>query len=157
MTKEWLKYLGVGLIFLLLQVILFRHLGLFYAQPDIILIFLVWFMSRKNRTASLLIAALLGFLYDFILDLWGLHMFTKTLLVYIGYRFIPKSQKATLAVGPVFLTTLLAAVAHNFIFLGLSFIVQNYGAEIMFWNHIIGSSLYSATIASVIYLFKTKS
>lgn len=157
MTKEWLKYLGAGLVFLLLQIILFRHLSIFYAQPDIILIFLVWFMSNKNRTAALLMAALLGFLQDFFLDLWGLHMFTKTLLVYISHRFIPKAPKTNLSIGPVFLTILLAALLHNLIFLGLNMIVQNYTAETLFWHHILGSSVYSATVASVIYLFRTKS
>lgn len=157
MTKEWLKYIGAGLVVLLLQIILFRHLTVFYAQPDLVLIFLVWYMSRKNRTAALLMAALLGFLQDFFLDLWGLHMFTKTLLVYVGHRFIPKAQKTNLSIGPVFLTILLAALLHNLIFLGLNMFIQNYTAEILFWHHLIGSSLYSAIVASVIYLFKTQS
>ncbi|MCW9707759.1 rod shape-determining protein MreD [Fodinibius salsisoli] len=157
MSKKQLTHLGIGLVFLLLQVVLFRHLTVFHAQPDLVLIFLVWYMSRQNRTAALLMAALLGFFQDFLLDLWGLHMFTKTLLVYISHRFIPKTRAITLSIGPVGLTVLLAAFLQNLIFLGLNMFIQNYSAELLFWNHLIGSSLYSAVIASVIYLFRNKS
>lgn len=156
MSKEQLKYIAAGFIFLLLQIVLFRHLTIFRAQPDLVLIFLVWYMSRQNRTAALLMAALLGFLQDFFLDLWGLHMFTKTLLVYLGYRFIPKAHSATLSIGPVGLTIFLAALLHNLIFLGLNLFIQNYSAELLFWYHLIGSSLYSAIVASVIHLFRNK-
>lgn len=156
MTKEQLKYIGIGIIFLLLQIVLFRHLSIYQMQPDLIIIFLVWFMSKQNRTAALLMASLLGFFQDFLLDLWGLHMFTKTLLVYVSYRFIPQSHKTPLVIGPVFLTVFLAALLHNIIFLGLNLFIQNYSAEILFWRHLIGNSLYSAVVACCIHLFRTQ-
>ncbi|SHE78980.1 rod shape-determining protein MreD [Fodinibius roseus] len=156
MTKEQLKYIGAGVLFLLLQIMLFRHLSIYQMQPDLVLVFLVWFMSKKDRAAALLMAGLLGFLQDFLLDLWGLHMFTKTLLVYLSHRFIPQDQKTPLLIGPVFLTVLLAALLHNLIFLGLNLFIQNYSAEVLFWRHLIGNSLYSAVIACCIHLFRTK-
>lgn len=154
MTKGQLKYIGIGVLFLLLQIVLFRHLSIYQMQPDLVIIFLAWFMSRQNRTAALLMAALLGFLQDFLLDLWGLHMFTKTLLVYLSHRFIPQHQKTPLSIGPVFLTVLAVAVLHNIIFLGLNLFIQNYSAEILFWRHLLGSSLYTAVIACCIHLFR---
>lgn len=156
MTKEQLKYIGIGVLFLLLQIVLFRHLSIYQMQPDLVIVFLVWFMSKQSRTASLLMACLLGFLQDFLLDLWGVHMFTKTLLVYLSHRFIPQDQKTPLLIGPVFLTVILAALLHNIIFLGLNLFIQTYSVEVLFWRHLIGSSLYSAVIACCIYLFRTK-
>ncbi|SMO77398.1 rod shape-determining protein MreD [Fodinibius sediminis] len=156
MTKEQLKYLSIGLLFLLLQVVLFRHLTIFRMQPDLVLIFLVWFMSKKNRATALLMGALLGFLQDFFLDLWGLHMFTKTLLVYLSHRFIPKDHTKLLLIGPVFTTVFSAALLHNIIFLGLNLFIQNYTAEIIFWRQLVGNSLYSAIVACCIHLFRTQ-
>lgn len=155
MNKYQLKYMGIGLLALLLQIVLFRHLSIFHTQPDLVLIFLLWYMSRQTRTASLLMAAALGFCQDFLLDLWGLHMFTKTLLVYLSYQFIPREEKTTLLIGPVFMTVLLAALCHNIIFLGLNLFIQSYSAEVLFWRQLIGNSLYSAVVACCVHLFRS--
>lgn len=156
MNPERLKNVGIGLVFLLMQVMLFRHLKIYQVQPDLILIFLVWYMARKNRTAALFMAAGLGFLQDALLDLWGLHMFTKTLLVFIGYNFIPQGAKKRLLVGQVFLIIAIASLLHNLIFLGLNALIENYSGEIFFWRQLLGSSLYTAVVASFIQLFRTR-
>lgn len=156
MNPERLKNIGIGLVFLLLQVVLFRHLKIYQVQPDLILIFLVWYMARKNRTAALLMAAGLGFMQDALLDLWGLNMFSKTLLTFVGYNFIPRGSKKRLLVGQVFLTITIACLLHNLIFLGLNALIQNYTAEMFFWRQLIGNSLYTAIVASFIQLFRTK-
>lgn len=156
MNPERFKNIGIGLIFLLMQVVLFRHLDIFQIQPDMVLIFLVWYMARKNRTAALLMAAGLGFLQDALLDLWGLNMFSKTLLTFIGYNFIPQGSKKRLLVGQVFLTILIACLLHNLIFLALNSLIENYSAEMFFWRQLFGSSLYTAAIASFIQLFRTR-
>lgn len=154
MNPERFKNFGIGLGLLLIQIMLFRHLKIMQVQPDLILIFLVWYMAGKNRTAALLMAAGLGFLQDAILDLWGLNMFSKTLLVFISYNFIPKGPKRLL-IGQIFLTIFIVAVVHNLIFLGLNALIENYTGEIFFWRHLIGSSIYTAFVASFIQLFRT--
>lgn len=156
MNFERFKNFGIGLAFLLVQIVLFRHLKIMQVQPDLLLIFLVWYMGRKDRTSALLMAAGLGFLQDALLDFWGLNMFTKTLLVFISYNFIPKGTQKQLLIGQVFLTIVIAALLHNLIFLGLNAIIQSYTGEYFFWQHLIGSSLYTAFIASFIQLFRTK-
>lgn len=155
MNPERLKNIGLGISFLLLQILLFRHLKIYQIQPDLILIFLVWYMTKKDRTSALLMAAGFGFLQDALLDLWGLNMFTKTLLTFIGYNFIPRGSKKRLLVGQVFLTMLIASLLHNLIFLGLNVVIQNYSAEFYFWRHLLGNSLYTAVVASFIQLFRT--
>lgn len=156
MNPERFKNIGTGLLFLLLQIVLFRHLDIYQIQPDLVLIFLVWYMARKDRTAALLMAAGLGFLQDALLDLWGLNMFSKTLLTFIGYNFIPRGSKKRLLVGQVFLTIIIASLLHNLIFLALNSLIENYSAEMFFWRHLFGSSLYTAVIASFIQLFRTR-
>jgi rod shape-determining protein MreD len=155
MNSERIKNIGIGIGFLLLQVVLFRHLKIFQIQPDLVLIFLVWYMARKDRTAALLMAAGLGFLQDAMLDLWGLNMFSKTLLTFIGYNFIPRGSKKRLLVGQVFLTVMVACLIHNLIFLGLNALIENYTAEVFFWRHLFGNSLYTAFVAGFIQLFRT--
>lgn len=156
MNPDRLKHIGLGLLFLLVQIVLFRHLKIFQVQPDLVLIFLVWYMARKDRTSAILMAAGLGFMQDALLDLWGLNMFSKTLLTFIGYNFIPKNSQKQLLLGQVFLTVLIACLAHNLIFLGLNTVIKNYTAEIFFWRHLLGNSLYTSVIAGVIYLFRTR-
>lgn len=156
MNPERLRNIGLGILFLLVQVVLFRHLKILQVQPDLVLIFLLWYAARQDRTAAVLMAAGFGFLQDALLDLWGMNMFTKTLLIFISYNFIPKNTKKQLLIGQVFLSVFIAALVHNFIFLGLNTLIENYTAEIFFWRHLLGNSLYTAVIAGVIYLFRTR-
>lgn len=155
MNPERLKNFGLGFLFLLVQLVLFRHLKIYQVQPDLVLIFLIWYAARQDRTSAILMAAGLGFFQDALLDLWGLNMFSKTLLIFISYNFIPKKSKQLL-IGQVFLTILIASLLHNIIFLGLNAIIQNYTAELFFWRHLFGNSLYTAVIAGVIYLFRSR-
>ncbi|MGM0545899.1 MAG: rod shape-determining protein MreD [Bacteroidota bacterium] len=155
MNPERFKNFGIGLGLLLIQIMLFRHLQIMQVQPDLLLIFLVWYMSQKDRTTALLMAAGLAFLQDALLDLWGLNMFSKTLLVFVSYNFIPRGGKKRLLIGQIFLTIFVVAVIHNLIFLGLNSVIENYTGEIFFWRHLIGSSIYTALVASFIHLFRT--
>lgn len=156
MNPARFKNIGLGILFLLAQVTLFRHLKIYQIQPDLVLIFVIWFMARNDRTAALLTAAGLGFMQDALLDLWGLNMFSKTLLVFITYNFIPRNTKKQLLIGQVFLTVLIVGLLHNFIFLGLNTLIENYTAELFFWRQLFGNSLYTAVVAAIIYLFRTR-
>lgn len=155
MSRERLKDFGIGLGFVVLQIVMFRHLKLWEMQPDLVLIYILWMITHKDRTSCLLIAAGLGFFQDALLDLWGLNMFSKTLMTFAIYNFIPKSSEIRLLIGQVFLTVLIASMVHNILFLGLSFIVESYSAEILFWRQWIGNALYTAVVGSFIYLFRT--
>lgn len=155
MNAERFKNIGIGLGFLLLQLVIFRHLKIFQVQPDLVLIFLIWYMARADRTSALLMAAGFGFLQDAMLDLWGLNMFSKTLLIFMSYHFIPRGKKRLL-IGQVFLAVLIACLLHNLIFLGLNVLIENYTAEIFFWRQLFGNGLYTAIVASFIQLFRTR-
>lgn len=155
MNTERLKDFGIGLGFVALQIVMFRHLKVFEMQADLVLIYILWLITNRDRTSCLLIAAGLGFFQDALLDLWGLNMFSKTLLTFIVYNFIPKRSEVRLLIGQIFLTVFIASVVHNIIFLGLSFIMESYSAEIIFWRQWLGSAIYTAIVASFIQLFRT--
>lgn len=155
MTGERIKDFGLGFGFVVLQVVLFRHLKVYDMQADLVLIFLLWFMMRRDRTSAIVMAAVLGFTQDALLDLWGLNMFSKTLMTFVGFNFLPKNSDVRLILGQVFLTVFIASIIHNLIFLGLSSVVQNYSAELLFWRQLIGNSIYTGLVASFIQLFRT--
>ena len=155
MNTERLKDFAVGLGFLALQIVFFRHLKVFSMEPDVVLVFLIWYITQRDRTSAILMAAVLGFLQDAMLDLWGLNLFCKTLTIFITYNFIPKSKETQLLLGQVFVTIGVTALIHNLIFVGLSSAVELYSAELIFWKQWIGNSIYTAIAGSFIHLFRT--
>lgn len=155
MSRDWLRDFGLGLGFVILQIILFRHLKVYEMQADLVLVFLVWYMMRRDRTSAIIMAATLGFIQDATLDLWGLNMFSKTFIAFVGYSFLPKNSDTRLVLGQVFAIIGIVALVHNLIFLGLSSVVQNYSAEFLFWRQLLGNSIYTALVGSFIQLFRT--
>lgn len=155
MNVDRLKDFGIGLGFVALQIVLFRHLKIFEMQADIVLVFLIWYMTQRDRTTAIIMAGLLGFFQDALLDLWGLNMFSKTLIVFSAYNIIPKTKEIRLLLGQVFLTIVLISLAHNLVYLGLNSVIEQYAAELMFWRQLAGNSIYTAIVGSFIYLFRT--
>lgn len=155
MNLKQLKDFVIGLGFVALQVVLFRHLKIYEMQADVVLIFLIWYMTQRDRTTAIVMAAVLGFFQDAFLDLWGLNMFSKTLIVFSAFNIIPKTKEIRLLLGQVFLTVLLISLAHNLVYLGLNSLVEQYSAELIFWQQLAGNSIYTAVVGSFIYLFRT--
>ncbi|MDX1585659.1 MAG: rod shape-determining protein MreD, partial [Balneolaceae bacterium] len=116
MNLRHFKDFGIGLGFVALQIVLFRHLKIYEMQADLVLIYLIWYMTQRDRTSSIIMAALLGFFQDAFLDLWGLNMFSKTLIVFSAFNIIPKTKEIRLLLGQVFLSIFLIALAHNLIY-----------------------------------------
>lgn len=156
MNTDKLREYAIGLGVIFIQLALFRHLKIYNMQPDLILIYLLWVATKKDRTSVIILAAVLGFFQDALLDLWGLNMFSKTFLIFAVYNFIPKTSNVRLLAGQAFFFVFIAALIHNLIFLGLNMAVENYSAEFLFWSQWLGNSLYTAVVAFFIYLFRTK-
>lgn len=155
MTTERVKDFAIGLGFVALQIVMFRHLKIWEMQPDLVLIYILWLITQRDRTTCLIMTAGLALVQDALLDMWGLNMFSKILLTFITYNFIPKSSDVRLLIGQIFLTVLIASMVHNIIFLGLNIIVESYSAELLFWRQWIGNAIYTAIVASFIHLFRT--
>lgn len=155
MNSERIKDYAYGLLFIVLQIVIFRHLKFYNMQADIVLIYVLWIATRRDRTTAIIVAAVLGFLQDAMLDTWGLNLFAKTLLTFAAYNFIPRSSDIRLLTGQIFLSVLIAALFHNIIYLSLGWFIESYTTELFFWRHLIGNSILTALVGSFLYVFKT--
>lgn len=150
--RDFLKGLGM----LAVQIILLRHLQIYGAEADLILIWLLWLCTRKTRTEALLFAAFFGFAQDAMTDLWGLHTFSKTLLVFIFHNYLGKLSENRFILWQIFLILLASAFFHNLIFILLSSFAGIYATGIMAWSMLLGGSVYTAIIGSFLYLVRTE-
>lgn len=155
MKSQLTRDILIGLGCLAVQILLFRHLTIFGAEPDFVLVYLLWIMSSRDRTTAIVHGAALGFAMDFFLDFWGLHMLSKTLLAFLGYNFIPKVSETKMLYSQVFVIILLAGLFHNLIFTGVAQFAEIFRVDQLFWVIWLGNSLLTALIGTFFYLFKT--
>lgn len=154
MNAQSVKRIGAAIAVVILQVVFFRHLKIFGMQPDIILIFLLWYITKSSRTAAILMAASVGFAQDALLDLWGLNMFAKILTVFLGHSWISNNMDMRQQLPRIIAVVFIAALGHNLIFVTLSSVVENYTAELLFWRQWIGNAVYTTIVAGIIQLFR---
>ncbi len=50
MTTERFKDFAIGLGFVALQIVMFRHLKVWEMQPDLVLIYILWLITQRDRT-----------------------------------------------------------------------------------------------------------
>lgn len=144
--------LGIG--FVAVQIVLMRHLEIFGATSDLVLLFLLWLTTNKNKTACILFAASLGFLQDSLTDLWGIHMFSKTLTIFILHGYLNRIKEKQLLFWQVFLFILMSAVVHNTIFFSVTLFSDLYTAGFLTLSILIYSPLYTSFIGSFLHLVK---
>src|SRR5690625_5461837 len=82
-----------GILLIAIQIVLLRHLQIFGATADLVLVYIVWLCIRRDKTLCLIYAAIFGLLADAYTDLWGLHMFSKTLLVFILHGYLNRIKE----------------------------------------------------------------
>ncbi|MGM0506942.1 MAG: hypothetical protein ACQER4_07120 [Bacteroidota bacterium] len=143
-----------GTIILLAQLLLMRHLTIFGTEGDLILIWLVWMASRKNRTQVLLYTALFSFLLDLGTEMWGIHTFAKTLLIYFSHTYLNNVSANRLLFWQVFLILLVIACVHQVLIVLLT---ELNGIPLGPWSRltlISAGSLYTASAGSFLYLIR---
>lgn len=155
MNPQSFKNIGLAIAAVVMQVVFFRHLKIFGMQPDVVLIFLLWYMMQGTRTAAILMAAFLGLAQDALLDMWGLNMFAKTLLAFLAHNWISTNLELRHQLPRILAVVLIAALGHNLIFVTLNILTENYTAELLFWRYWIGNAVYTTIIAGIIQLFRT--
>lgn len=148
------RLLLIGLGIVGIQTVLLRHLEIFGSEADLVLIFLLWICTNRSKTEALLFTAFLGFAQDALTDLWGLHMFSKTLLIFILHNYLNRISKSGFIFWQVFLLILGAAIIHNLIFYGVSMFSGLYTLVGIFWSFILVSSIFTAILGSFLYLVK---
>lgn len=144
--------IGVGIVSI--QTVLLRHFEIYGSEADLVLIFLLWICAKQPKTNSLLFAAFLGFSQDALTDLWGLHMFSKTLLVFILHGFLNRISKTGFIFWQVFILILVTALFHNIIFYGISLFSGLYTTIGVLWTFLLASSLFTATLGSFLFLVR---
>ena len=152
--SETIRLLFIGLGIVGIQTVLLRHLEIFGAEADLVLIFILWICAKRPKTDALLFAALFGFCQDAMTDLWGLYMFSKTLLIFILYGFLNRISKTKFIFWQVFLLILSAAFLHNLIFYGVSLFSGLYTSGPVLWSLLLVSSLFTSIVGSFLHLVK---
>lgn len=154
MNANSLKDLFIGVCFIFLEVILFKHLSFFGATPDPLLVYLLWLSLRYDRFKIVVFAGLLGFIQDALFDYWGLYMFAKTLLIFFSYGFINRRSENRLLVWQITVVVFFAALIHNIIFFGLAGFIDAYSGGVLPIFLLTGKSLYTAVLGAMLFIFK---
>lgn len=157
MRSENIRQILIGLGIVGIQTILLRHLEIFGAEADLVLVFLLWICTKRPKTDALLFAAFLGFLQDAMTDLWGLHMFSKILLVFILHSYLDRISKTRFIFWQVFVIILSAAFVHNLIFYGVSLFSGLYTSGSILWSILLVSPLFTAIVGSFLHLVREDS
>ena len=154
MRNKLLKHIGIGIIFVLSQLLIFQHLSLFGTIADPVLVFILWTALRYERHEVLFFAAGFGFFQDLMFDTWGLNMFSKTITMFLIYKIVSRNMEVRLIVWQAFALIFGAAFIHNILYLGLSSFLNVYDYPFSPIILLIGSSLYTAVIGSILHILK---
>lgn len=145
----------LGLLFLVIQLVIIRHLSLLGATADLVLLFVLWLASNQpSRVYAMLFAAVLGFIQDAFLDIWGMNMFAKVLVILFTFGYLQRMTENKAFISQIVLSIFLCSLLHNLAFLGIAALATDYNVGINFWELFIGNSLYTAIAGALIYLFK---
>jgi rod shape-determining protein MreD len=151
-----LRDLLIGLLVVILQITIFRHLRVFGFEPDITLVLLFLWMVRYDRTKMLFLAFLIGFAQDMLLDWWGLNMFANTLTVMILHSIVPKKEDSVLGVYLFSLYLGLTVFTHQIIMLSLAQFSNVYSLGDAFFGFLIGTTVFSTVMGILVYLLSGK-
>lgn len=152
--SENLRTIFYGLGMVAIQFILLRHLTIFGAESDLVLLFILWLCISRSKTECLLYAGAFGLIQDALMDLWGLHMFSKTLLVFILHGQIQRIAGNRFIFWQIFLLILIAAFIHNFFFFSISIFSEVFATSYVGVSLLLVSSVFTAVVGSFLYLVK---
>lgn len=155
MSGASIRHIVIGILAVFSQIVLFRHLRIMGATPDIVLIFLVWIMASYTRTSALFFAAALGLFMDALLDLWGLNMFAKVAMVMACYNLIPNFEDSRPQTTQIFAMLLFIAFFHNLMLLLTTVFSQSLATWDVFWQILLGNTVFTAVIGMFLYIFKS--
>jgi hypothetical protein len=154
MNMSIIKHIFVGFLALAAQIMLFRHLRIFGAEADVVLIFIFWLMSIHTRTTVLFFAAAFGLFQDALLDLWGLNMFAKVLMVLFFYNFVPKVDEPKQPFVRFLVIFTGITFFHNLILVGLASFIQSLSATAVLGRVLVGNTLFTTLTGSFIHTMR---
>lgn len=154
--SDLLRYTLLGIGAVAIQVILLRHLTVFDAQSDLVLLFTLWISTKRSKTEVILLTAFVAFFQDALTDLWGLNLFTKVLTVFILYNFLNRTSEKQFLAWQIFLIVLGASFLHNIIFYIVSSLTGTYASEYVVLSLLLVSSLFTAVLGSFLHLVRSR-
>jgi rod shape-determining protein MreD len=151
---ENLRIPFIALGILATQIILLRHLKIYGSESDLVLLFILWLCTKQSKTECLIYAGILGFSLDAMTDLWGLHMFSKTLTVFILHGFLNRIYGNRFIIWQIFLIILGAALVHNCIIMVVSLFAEAYATSNVGWSFVLIGSVFTAILGSFLHLVR---
>lgn len=154
--SDTLRFLFLGIGAVAIQVVLLRHLKIFNAESDLVLVFALWLCTKKTKTECLLIVAFIALLQDALTDLWGLNLFSKVLTVFILHSFLNRTSENSFLLWQVFLIVTGAAFLHNFAFYLVSSFSEIYASDFIILSLLLVSTLFTALLGSFLHLVRSR-
>jgi rod shape-determining protein MreD len=154
MSNTFLTYSGIGIIFVLLQLLVFRHLEFWGIQTDVVLLYLFWLCTKTKRTNTLIITILLSLLSDILFDTWGLHLFSKTFIILLVHGYISRQMENILQPLQIFTLLIVICLVYNMVFLSVAVFAGMFSFESFFFKYWVGNSVYIAITGTFFYLLK---
>jgi len=144
--------LGVVII----QLVLLRHLTIFDAESDLVLIYALWLCTKKSKTEAIVITAFAALLQDAFTDLWGLNLFSKVLTIFILHNFLNRTSENSFLIWQIFLIVLGASFLHNIFFYLVSSLSGIYASEYVIISLLLISTLFTAVLGSFLHLVRSR-
>ncbi|MDO4229487.1 MAG: rod shape-determining protein MreD [Capnocytophaga sp.] len=150
MNNLFIKNTFLFIILVLLQVLIFNHIGyLGYIHPMVYLIFILIFPYREERIPFLFAAFLIGLWVDIFSNTGGIHAASSVFVAYIRSRIIrivfgqnfeyQEIKLPTLPFAKVFSYTTIIVVLHHTLF---------YFLEVFNFNHLFTTILKIGTASA---------
>ncbi|CAN5545271.1 rod shape-determining protein MreD [soil metagenome] len=152
-----IRQVGVGLVVVLLQWLIFGRLKLWGAFPDIVLLYVAYIAIRYGRLPGAAAGFFTGFLMDAINQTWGLHMLVKTIMGFVVGLF-RSEQGETLRLNPIqaAVGALVVALVHNGVFVILLALDEGMRTPMLITALWLGSALYTAVVAMLGTLIRSR-
>lgn len=154
--SDILRYTLLGIGAVAIQVILLRHLTVFNAQSDLVLLFTLWICTKRDKTEVILLTAFVAFFQDALTDLWGLNLFTKVLTVFILHNFLNRTSENRFLVWQIFLIVLGASFLHNILFYIVSSLTGTFASEYIVISLLLVSSVFTAVLGSFLHIVRSR-
>ena len=149
MIGQYIKYIFISILLVIIQTTVIRLLSLEGITPDILAIWIVYLALKQGQVKAMVWGFCIGLLLDFVTgNFIGLSALTKTLCgFFAGYFFNENKTHFTLSSYRFLIVVFFASLFQNVIY----FIIFTRGTEIGLLNAIFGfgiaTTLYTATLA----------
>jgi len=145
----------ISLGVVLVQVVLLRHLTIYDAKSDLVLIFVLWICTKRPKTEAIFITAFAAFFQDALTDLWGLNLFCKVLTVFMLHNFLNRTSENKFLVWQIFLIVAGSSLLHNIFFYVVSSLSGIYASDFVVISLLLVSTLFTAILAGFLHLVRS--